>query len=142
VSRAKIHSDLRKRIAERDRFRCAYCMTSRRIVGPMREIDHIVPLAGGGSSLEEYLCLACPMCNGHKADRISGQDPESGLHVRLYHPRLDPWRDHFEWSANGTILHGRTPIGRATVAALENNHAEIVGVRRLWVAAGWHPPAS
>jgi hypothetical protein len=140
VSRAKIHPELRRRVAERDRFRCAYCMTSRRVVGPVLEIDHIVPLARGGGSIEDNLCLACPMCNGHKADRIAGQDPETGLPARLYHPRRDPWGEHFEWAGDGRVLLGKTPIGRATVVTLEINHAEIVSVRRLWVAAGWHPP--
>jgi hypothetical protein len=35
---------------------------------------------------------------------------------------------------------GITPIGRATLLALRMNHPIIVEARRLWVAAGWHPP--
>lgn len=80
------------------------------------------------------------MCNGHKADRTSAVDPEGGLSARFYHPRQDHWADHFEWADEGATLRGKTPIGRATVAALQMNHVEIVAARRLWVAAGWHPP--
>jgi hypothetical protein len=141
VSRARLKPELRQRVAELDRFRCAYCMTSQRIVGPVLEIDHIVPLARGGASRDDNLCLSCPMCNGHKADRVSAPDPESGLVVRLYHPRHDRWDDHFQWIDDGAVVLGTTPTGRATVAALEINHVEVVEVRRLWVAAGWHPPA-
>jgi hypothetical protein len=125
---------------ELDGFRCAYCMTSMRIVGPLLEVDHVVPRARGGATEEANLCLACPMCNGHKADRGAAVDPVSGLSVRLYHPRQDSWAEHFAWTEDGTIVRGTTPIGRATVAVLQVNHEDIVAARRLWVAVGWHPP--
>ena len=141
MSRTAISPELRRRVAELDRGRCAYCATSQRIIGPILEIDHIVPRARGGPGKETNLCSACPMCNGHKADRASAGDPEGGLAAPFYHPRRDRWADHFEWADNGAIVQGKTPIGRATVAALQMNHVEIVAARRLWAAAGWHPPA-
>ncbi len=141
MSRAAISPELRERVAETARHRCGYCLTSRRVVGPLLEIDHIVPIAHGGSSAEENLFLACPICNGHKADKQSGLDPESGAAVSLFHPRADRWTDHFEWTEDGAVIRGKTPVGRATVAALQMNHAEMILVRRLWVAVGWHPPA-
>jgi 5-methylcytosine-specific restriction endonuclease McrA len=36
------------------------------------EIEHIIPLARGGSDDEGNLWLACPICNGHKSDKIDG----------------------------------------------------------------------
>ena len=69
MSRTAISPELRRRVAELDRGRCAYCATSQRIIGPILEIDHIVPRARDGPGEETNLCLACPMCNGHKADR-------------------------------------------------------------------------
>jgi hypothetical protein len=44
------------------------------------------------------------------------------------------------WSADGLQIVGRTPTGRATVAALQLNNVIAVTVRRSWIAAGWHPP--
>jgi hypothetical protein len=34
-----------------------------------------------------------------------------------------------------------TPVGRATVVALRLNNEYVVPSRRVWGAAGWHPPA-
>lgn len=109
-------------------------------MGPLLEIDHIVPESHGGTSEEENLFLACPMCNGHKSDKRSATDPLDGEVVRLFHPRLDLWVDHFEWTEGGVVVQGKTSIGRATVALLQINHPEMITVRRLWVLAGWHPP--
>jgi len=131
---------LRQRIAEAARFRCGYCLTSRHIVGPLLEIDHITPQARGGTDDEDNLFLACPMCNSHKADRVEAVDPESGMTVPLFNPRVEQWNDHFEWTEEGTVIRGKTPKGRATVAMLNVNHPDIVSARRLWVIAGWHPP--
>jgi len=75
VSRGAISADLRRRVADTARHRCGYCLTSQRVVGPLLEIDHIVPEAHGGTSEEENLFLACPMCNGHKSDKRSATDP-------------------------------------------------------------------
>lgn len=131
---------LRQRVAEAARFRCGYCQTSQHVVGPLLEIDHIVPQARGGTHDEGNLFLACPMCNSHKADRIEVVDPESATTVPLFNSRTEQWDDHFEWTEGGTVIRGKTPKGRATVAALNMNHPDTVAARRLWVIAGWHPP--
>jgi hypothetical protein len=115
-------------------------LTSERVVGPLLEIDHIIPEARGGTSDEDNLWLACPMCNSHKADRVSATDPESGQVAALFNPRTELWNEHFEWTENGAVICGKTPTGRATVAALNMNHSDLVTVRHLWVLAGWHPP--
>jgi len=136
-----IPASLRQRVAETARFRCGYCLTSQYIVGPLLEIDHIVPQARDGTHDEDNLFLACPMCNSHKADRLEAVDPESGMTVPLFSPRTERWDDHFEWVEEGTVIRGKTPKGRATIAALNMNHPDTVSARRLWVIAGWHPPA-
>jgi hypothetical protein len=131
---------LRQRVAEIARFRCGYCLTSQRIIGPLLEIEHIVPEARGGSSDEEKLFMACPACNSHKSQRIDAVDPESLTIVPLFNPRTDLWNEHFEWIEEGAVILGKTSKGRATVAVLNMNHPDIVAARRLWVMAGWHPP--
>ncbi len=40
----------------------------------------------------------------------------------------------------GDLIIGLTPIGRATIFALQMNNLVAVTVRRNWIAAGWHPP--
>jgi hypothetical protein len=130
----------RLRVAETARFRCGYCLTSQRIIGPLLEIEHLIPEAKGGTADEDNLFLACPTCNSHKTDRIEAVDPESHVNVPLFNPRADSWNEHFEWVDNGAVIRGKTPRGRATVLALNMNHPDMVAARQLWVMAGWHPP--
>lgn len=104
-------------------------------------VEHIVPLAAGGSSEENNLWLACPLCNGHKGIQTHAIDPASGEEVRLFNPRWQVWREHFAWSADGILILGTTACGHATIAALQLNNAYLVSARRRWVSAGWHPPS-
>jgi hypothetical protein len=104
------------------------------------EMDHLVPEALGGLTVRENLWLACSMCNDHKGKRIAALDHLTGEVVRLFDPRRQVWVDHFGWSTEGDVIVGRTSTGRATIAALRLNRAEIVEARRGWVIAGWHPP--
>jgi hypothetical protein len=140
MSAGRIPAAVRRRVAEAAHRRCGYCQTSQHVVGPLLEIDHLVPEARGGTSDESNLWLACPLCNGAKADQVEAPDPETGVVVTLFNPRTDPWAEHFAWSVDGSTIIGTTAIGRATVAALKVNSPDMVATRRLWVAAGWHPP--
>lgn len=140
MSSQYISTALRQRVAETARFRCGYCLTSQRVIGPLLEIEHIVPEAKGGGSEEDNLFLACPRCNNHKTDRLEAIDPESLVTVPLFNPRMESWEEHFEWIEGGTVICGKTPKGRATVAVLKMNHPTVVAARHLWVMAGWHPP--
>lgn len=135
-----ISAAIRQRVAETARLRCGYCLTSQHIIGPLLEIDHIVPQARGGTHDEDNLFLACPMCNSHKADRLEAVDPEGRMTVSFFKARMERWDEHFEWVEESTVIRGRTPKGRATVAALNMNHPDTISARRLWVIAGWHPP--
>jgi hypothetical protein len=60
--------------------------------------------------------------------------------VRLFHPRRQQWKRHFQWSEEGTEIIGRTVCGRATVEVLNMNNDLAVLVRLNWIKAGWHPP--
>ena len=104
------------------------------------ELDHLVPQSRGGRSERQNLWLACSQCNDFKSDRVRARDSETGRIVRLFNPRRDDWTEHFRWVDGGLIVEGLTPIGRATVAALKLNQRVRVIARRVWVAAGWHPP--
>jgi hypothetical protein len=140
VKRLRISAQLRERVSRTARFSCGYCLTSQRVVGPLLEIDHILPASQGGTSKERNLWLACPLCNSYKADRVASLDPVTNVVVSLFNPREDRWSDHFEWTDGGTVIVGRTPVGRATALALNVNEPDVVAARRLWVTAGWHPP--
>jgi len=56
-------------ILTRDGAKCRYCKTT---VGPFH-IDHIKPLARGGSNRDENLCVACATCNFKKAAKLHSE---------------------------------------------------------------------
>ncbi len=140
MSSVYIPKVLRRRVAEQARHRCGYCLTRQAITGTPMEVDHLFPSSLGGSTIEDNLWLACGLCNEHKGNRVTVQDPRDGQLVRLFNPRLDVWEEHLEWIEDGLRIAGRTAIGRATVNALHLNRTPLVTARKGWVSVGWHPP--
>jgi hypothetical protein len=132
---------LRDRVAVEAGFRCGYCLTDQRVSGAQMQIEHLIPRAQGGSSEASNLWLSCAWCNSYKGTQTEALDPETGERVALFNPRTQRWAEHFTWSDDGIRILGLTPSGRATVEALRMNNPYIVPARRLWVLAGWHPPA-
>lgn len=140
MTRTRIPRSLRRRVAAEFHNRCAYCHTLTSVTGMRLVIDHIIPEAAGGQTAWENLCLACHSCNEFKGAQVKAQDPLTGERVPLFHPRRQQWREHFCWSEDSSEIIGLTPVGRATVAALNMNHPDIVEARRRWAVVGWHPP--
>ncbi|MCC7208067.1 MAG: HNH endonuclease [Anaerolineae bacterium] len=137
---ARIPGRLRRQVISRAHGRCEYCQTQQAIVIAM-EIDHILPESAGGETSLANLCLACIGCNGFKLNHQTGLDSETGQEAPLFNPRTQQWREHFAWSPDGASVVGLTATGRATVERLRMNRETVVAARRLWVEAGWHPPA-
>lgn len=131
---------LRQQVRREAAGRCAYCRSFEDLMGISFEIDHIVPRSESGATTLANLCLSCPTCNRHKANKQIGVDPSTGDSVPLFHPRKQAWDDHFSWSNDGLRLLGTTPSGRATVHALSINRAVLVQLRSYWKALGLHPP--
>lgn len=131
---------LRREVAARFGFCCAYCRSQEAVLGMRFTVDHIVPEALGGGDDPDNLCLACWDCNLTKGTRIGAADPLTNDLVALYHPYRQKWRDHFVWRDTAVRVEGRTATGRATVHTLELNRAVLLYARRRWVEVGWHPP--
>ena len=140
MSTAYIASAVRLFVTERAKHRCEYCQTQELIIGMPLEVEHIVPEVAGGHSNEDNLCLACPRCNRYKHVLIEAVDEATKALVSLFNPRQHRWQDHFTWQQDGLYIVGLTPIGRATVTALQMNNAFVVRARRIWIQTGWHPP--
>jgi hypothetical protein len=60
--------------------------------------------------------------------RTTAIDPASGDAIRLFHPRVEAWTEHFRADASGEIT-GLTAIGRATVVALSMNRVLAIRIR-------------
>lgn len=106
--------------------------------GASFHIEHIIPRSKGGSSELGNLALACPSCNLHKADRLSAVDPETGNQAPLFHPGQQSWSEHFRLV--GRQIQGLTPVGRATIAALDLNHSRRQQIRAAEEKFGLYPP--
>lgn len=131
---------VRARVRTQAGNRCGYCLARQEYVPWLLEIEHIVPIAKGGTDNEENLWLACRSCNLFKRDQTHARDPLTGRRVPLFNPRKQRWNRHFRWSEDSVFIIGRTACGRATIVALNLNNLVAVTVRRNWIAAGWHPP--
>lgn len=129
----------RKLRAEFQKPHCSYCRSPESLLGIPLEVDHIIPQSKGGKTELANLCLCCRSCNGHKSNRITARDPETGRRVRLFHPRRQKWENHFAWSRNRKKIVGVTSVGRAIVEALRMNNELITNLRNLWVSLSMHP---
>ena len=141
MPRRTLSVELDRQVRQMAQNRCGYCLSPQHLVMARLEIEHVIPLAKGGTDEAENLWLACPLCNGHKSDKIEGRDPETGHIVPLFHPGKQVWYEHFEWAEGGLHIVGKTSTGRATVIALHlSSDPDALIVRSYWVLAGWHPP--
>jgi hypothetical protein len=128
---------LRETVVNRAADKCEYCGLPQSAVDLKFHVDHIVSRQHGGGLDLDNLCLACDRCNLKKGPNLSAIDPESGEVVRLFHPRLQSWREHF-LRVRDTII-GRTATGRATASLLEFNAARRRELRTELVAEGVIP---
>ena len=138
--RPSIPDSVRQQVEQDAGNRCGYCLTERRYTAKILHVEHIIPIAAGGSSTIDNLWLACDLCNSYKGIATQAIDPVTGDLAPLFNPRTQKWSEHFQWSEEGTYIIGLTPRGRATVIALKLNNAILVEARRWWMKSGWHPP--
>jgi hypothetical protein len=127
-----------REVEERAGQRCEYCRMHQAIQGATFHVEHIFPIAAGGSDEPANLAWACPSCNLRKSDRLTATDPETENTVPLFNPRTDRWEDHFAWL--GFTVVGRTPIGRALVAAFDLNHPRRLMIREAEQHFDLFPP--
>ena len=102
-------------------------------------VDHVIPRATGGKTEGDNLALCCFGCNQHKSWLTSAPDPVAGEETPLFHPRRQVWEEHFTWNEDFSIVLGLSPIGRATVDALQLNRPGLANLRRVLYASGEHP---
>lgn len=131
----RIPSQLATQVTVRAAGRCEYCHAPQVLIGQAFHIDHIIPRFVGGQTQAENLCFAWSHCNIAKGGRTMAADPLTGKRVKLFNPRTDVWDEHFRWSQNWKRIKGRTPIGRASVIALDMNAKLLQQARPFWRVA-------
>ena len=135
-----ISDDLKNKIRQTARNRCGYCLIPQEIVSMLLEIEHLHPIAEGGTDAEENLWLACRNCNGFKHAKTHAVDPQTDEETPLFNPRKQNWNEHFEFSEDKTEIIGKTACGRAAVIALRLNYEQAVIARRIWTSFDLYPP--
>ena len=128
----------RELVRERAGYRCEYChLPESAATAATFHIEHIIAKQHGGSDELDNMCWSCHRCNLHKGPNLSGVDQQTENVVRLFHPRNQSWKRHFQWT--GPTLVGRTKTGRATVAVLDMNDPDRVELRRILMEEGEWP---
>jgi HNH endonuclease len=130
-----VNERLSRLVQTRAESRCEYCRLPKSASFLPFQIDHIRAEKHGGITAEHNLALACPHCNRYKGPNIAGV--EGGNLVRLFHPRLDRWQEHFR-TDHGWI-YGVTPIGRVTVQVLAMNRPDQLLIRTELLEDGLWP---
>jgi hypothetical protein len=140
VSRSKIPETIQEQVRQRANYLCEYCHASEQYQYVRFTVEHVIPIAGGGTNHFDNLALACFHCNRRKSDNLVAIDPQSQSEVSLFNPRCDRWNNHFIWSTDELSIIGLTPIGQATVKALALNRERVINIRAADKEIGRHPP--
>ena len=119
---------------------CEYCLHPEAYATDFYHFDNILPLFEGGSNEVANIARSCGRCNILKNQKTVAFDPLTGQISELYNPRKDKWTNHFHWSDDDLLVHGRTEIGRTTVDLLQLNRQNAINLRQLLKNAGLHPP--
>jgi hypothetical protein len=127
-------ADLHRRVRERSGGRCEYCHLPEADSLVPFEIEHIIPRKHRGRTVAGNLAWACIYCNGYKDPNLTGRDPTTGKITPLYHQRRHKWNYHFRYQ--GSMLIGRTAIGRTTIDVLQINRPYLVAIREVLITAG------
>lgn len=135
--RAYLPPAIKEQIRKEAHYRCGYCLAEESLMGVSLAIDHIIPLAVGGTNEPHNLWAACRQCNELKNNRTHAEDPATGELVGLFNPRTQQWSVHFQWDPETYWILGLTPTGRATVDALQINRTLMVRARQHWIRMGW-----
>jgi hypothetical protein len=132
----------RKTVAERAAYCCEHCRSQLKFSADSFSVEHILPRSRSGSDELSNLALSCQRCNNAKFTATEAIDPATGAAANLFNPRQHVWSEQFAWSHDFVLIHGLTPIGRATVDKLQLNRPGVVNLRGILRDAGEHPPRS
>lgn len=136
----KLSADIRAEVRERAGFLCEHCHTDERWQLVQFTIDHVVPLADGGTDDPENLALACFHCNRKKSNKQKVFDPITSETFPIFSPRTMIWSEHFGWSRDSLIIVPKSECGKVTIELLKLNRDRILQIRQDDKLVHRHPP--
>lgn len=104
---------LRYEILRRDNHQCQYC--GAKAPDTVLRIDHVTPVALGGTDEPSNLCAACDDCNGGK----SSASPDAALVAAVSSDALR-WSAAMKQAAEQMRLHDNTAVYEAVVNAFSS----------------------
>ncbi len=130
-----VSPELRQLVAARAYHRCEYCLIREEDTFFGCEVDHIISIKHGGTTIEDNLAYACMICNRRKGSDLGSIIRRTGELVRFFNPRTDKWEDHF--GLDGAHLNPITDTGEVTARIFGFNNEErilereaLIGLRR------------
>jgi hypothetical protein len=118
----------REEVRDRAERRCEYChLPEAHVVTPF-QVEHVVARHHRGKDTLSNLAYACLRCNLFKGPNLTGIDTKTNKLTRLFNPRRHRWSTHFQW--DGSVLVGKTAVGRTTVDVLAINEPERLALRQ------------
>jgi 5-methylcytosine-specific restriction endonuclease McrA len=85
----KVSVSVRRKVEERANKLCEYCLSPLDFSPDPFSVEHILPIAKGGTNDFKNLALACQGCIGHKSIKTEVFDAISQTNTTLYNPRKD-----------------------------------------------------
>jgi len=129
---------LRALLRQRAGDRCEYCLLHQEDALLSHQPDHIFALKHRGQTHPDNLAWACLQCNSSfKGTDLASFDLETGRIVRLFHPRRDRWKQHFQLEEGR--IGPRTAVGRVTEFLLQFNLGDRLRTRRRLLRFGLYP---
>ncbi len=126
----------RKKIAERAKFCCEYCLSFEGHSFLKFQIEHIISMKHGGLTELSNLAYACFYCNSYKGTDL-GTILKDNQIFRFYNPRKDEWLQHFE--LDNHLILPKTEIAEATIKILQLNEERRLTERLAFIEAGYFP---
>ena len=119
LPRPSIPDSVRQQVELDAGNRCGYCLTERRYTAKLLHVEHIIPIATGGTSTIDNLWLACDLCNSYKGMATHATDQVSDELAPLFNPRKQKWSEHFRWSEDSIRpFHFRTAFTASSVGSI------------------------
>ncbi|MCI0695885.1 HNH endonuclease [candidate division KSB1 bacterium] len=135
-----ISEELRSLVAIRATHLCEYCLVHEENTTYGCQVDHIISLKHGGTTVLENLAYACVFCNRHKGSDIGSILWSTQEFIRFFNPLTDKWADHFK--LDGAIIRPLTEIGKATAQILGFNNIDRILELQTLIAVGRYPTIS
>ncbi len=134
---SEVGDALRRLVADRAWRVCEYCLVHEDDLYHGCEVDQVVSRKHGGTTTADNLAFACFHSNRHKGTDLGSISVRTGELIRLFNPRADEWRQHFQW--NDGAIEPLTDVGEVTSRLLDFNHPERGAFRRLLAEIGRYP---